>query len=499
VFAIAVGDALRDPAERAAIEPALGRLGFRQVSWIGEGEIDLHIQLVSIVDLRADEACGGLVGLADWSARLAEAEDQVQLLAPAPALALLAGLRLDLACLDAVPRQQDLVRLGVVFATAHAVAAAEAPNPALRFFHESEQARALALAAAFGPDLPPPSWLAPSLRQGLLDAQSAAQAGDGAPVVIGGKARGLWLDGQHVAAGFRRLGSGTHLLQATWGDDVVAARLLDIQPGKRLLVEVDPGGAARDQDDLPEELARLGPGVEPDPMLADLLGLLAEEADDALIVALGPTGPWVWGRGRGGLVRRDEAGAAAPGVRFEDLGEAPAPRVAPDRPDPLPFTVGLGPALLLCDLGGGDLEGLGGLAGGFTLDGRVSFARRFAAAVAVHPVARAATLPPGFDARWLWRAMIPLRVGLRYGAPTPRLGLELGPDLALLFLGAFDGAQVVEPLGALSVGLHLPLAPAFGLRFDLWAGLGNGVRAGGVQFVALAHPAPPPEGRAPGD
>ncbi|MFH1468148.1 MAG: hypothetical protein ABIO70_27425 [Pseudomonadota bacterium] len=490
VLAVTVEDGLRDPASQRDLDPLLGSLGYRQVSWMGAAELEARVTLVSVVDLRADEACAGRVALSDWSHRLEGAQEAVQLLDARGALAALSALGLDVACLDWVPRQQDLVLMALTTAEAHALAAADASNIGQRLFHEGEQAVALATAASFGPDLPPPAWLSPTLRQGLLDAKAAGASGRGAPAVFGGSTRSLWLDGQHVTSGFRRLTPGPHLLQATASQEVVAARVLQVGADQRLLVEVSPGERARRPEDLVEALHDLAPGVEPDPIAVDLVTLLAEEADDCVIVGLGPKGPLVWGRGRGGLVQRERSGAPAPAeVGFEDVGEAPAPRQRPARLPPIPWTIGVGPGLLAGGYGEGDLEGLAGLSGGVGVDVRVSFARAFAAAASVQPVARAEALPPGYDAHWLWRALIPLRLGLRYGAPTARPGLEVGPDLGLLYFGRFDEMIELRPLGVLALGFHLPLAPSFGLRLEGWGGLGADTRAAGLRLSAVVHPA----------
>ena len=493
VFAVTVADALRDPSARRDLEPFLGSLGYRQVSWLGTMEIEERVTLVSVVDLRAEDACGGLVGLADWSSRLEGAQEAVQLLDAKAALAALTALGLDVACLQNVPRRQDLVLLALSTAEAHALAAADSKNIGQRLFHESEQAVALAMAASFGPDLPPPAWLSPTLRQGLLDAQAAGEQRGGVPVFLGGSARGLWLDGQHVPSGFRRLSPGPHLLQATQDQEVVAARLLQVTDDRRLLVEVTPGGPTLQPDDLLEALRVLTPGADPDPLAVDLLGLLAEDADDAVIVALGPQGPLVWGRGRGGLALRDPSeGAPRGGLTFGDVGEAPAPEKH-RRPPPVPWALGIGPGLLVGRYGDGDLEGLGGLAGGVGFDLRVSFAHAFTVAAAVQPVARAETLPPGYDDHWLWRALIPLRLGLRYGAPTTRPSFEVGPDLALLYFGRFEDGVEAVPMGVVALGVHLPLASSFGLRLEGWGGLGTEAWAAGLQLAAMAHPPAPPE------
>jgi hypothetical protein len=223
----------------------------------------------------------------------------------------------------------------------------------------------------------------------------------------------------------------------------------------------------------------------------DLLGLLAQEADDALILTLGPDGPRLWGRGRGGVVLRYPDGDLQPrAIGFADVGEEPAP-VQRARPDPLPWTLGAGPVLQWSNLGGAPIEGLGGLCGGVSVQGRLSLAQRFALAAAIQPVARVEALPPGYDDSWLWRAILPARLGLRVGAPTPRPHLEAGLDAGLLYLGRFRSHEA-RAMGLMAVGLFLPLSPRFGLRFELWGGLGGGFQAGGLQLAGEAHPAPPP-------
>ncbi len=490
-FLVPVGDNLREPAERQDLMPLLGSLGFREISWVDVADIERHIGLISITDMRADESCGGSVPLADWGARLGQAQEQVQLLAPEKALVALSALSLDMACLERVPRRGELVLLHLVSAEAHTMAAATTQDVGVRLYHQGEVEHALAMAAGFGPDLPPPTWLAPELSQRLLDLQQDFTTGAQVPLFIGGSPKGLFLDGARISTGFRRVTPGQHLVQATWGEDVVAARLIHVLPGRRTVLRVTPGEPALEPEELVVQLQRLAAGAEPHPLLVDLLGLLAQDADDALIVTLGAEGPMIWGRGRGGVVLRYPNGDLAPrALGFEDVGGEPAPAER-TRPDPLPWTLGAGPVLQWTNLGGAPIEGLGGLCGGLSIQGRLGFARRFAVAAALQPVARVEALPPGYDVSWLWRAIIPVRAGLRVGAPVPAAHLEGGLDAGLLYLGRFRSHEA-RAMGVASVGLFLPLSPRFGLRFELWGGLGSGFQAGGLQLTGETHPAPPP-------
>ncbi len=489
VFLVPVGEGLREPAERQVLMPLLGNLGFREVSWVELADIEQHVALQSIVDLRADEACGGNVALEDWLSRLAGAQEQVQLLAPERALTALSALNLDAACLGQVPRQSDLVLLALVTAEAHAMAASSSHDVGIRMFHSDELQHALGVAAGFGPDLPPPSWLGPDLSARLLELQD--RYADSVPAYFGGTAKGLWLDGRQITTGFRFIAPGPHLVQATWGKDVVAARMIHAIPSRRTIVRVTPGELAVDPEEITIELQRLGAGAEPAPLLADLLGLLAEDADDALIIGLSQDGPVIWGRGRGGVVKRYPDGDLQPrAVSFGDMGDDPAPPPI-QRPDPLPWTLGAGPAMLWSNLGGVPIEGLGGLTGGLSVQGRLTFAQRFAVAAALQPVARVEALPPGYDASWLWRAIIPMRAGLRVGAPKPTVHVEAGLDAGLLYLGRFRDHEA-RVVGVGSIGLFVPLAPRFGLRTELWAGMGSDLVTGGLQLTGEAHPAPPP-------
>ncbi len=491
VYLVPVGEGLREPAERRALDPLLGSLGFREVSWVDLADIETRVGLISIVDLRADEACGGNIALADWTARLATAQEQVQLLAHELALVELSALSLDTACLDQPPRQVDLVLLALVTAEAHSMAATTVLDAGIQSFHRDELQHALEVAAGFGPDLPPPSWLAPELGERLRAHQARSIDGGSVPAFFGGTARGLWLDGKQITTGFRRLTPGQHLIQATWGKDVVAARFIHVLPGRRTIVRVTPGELAIEPEELVLELHRLAAGAMPHALLGDLLGLLAEDADDALILGLGPDGPLIWGRGRGGVVLRYPGGDLAPhAIGFEDVGEEPAPP-RPVRTPALPWTLGAGPALFWSNLGGMPIQGVGGLAGGVSVQGRITLLRPLVLAAAVHPIARVEALPPGYDASWLWRAMIPARAGLRLGAPVPRVHVEGGVDAGLLYLGRFR-EQELRVLGIGALGLFVPLAPRFGLRVELWGGAGSGFAATGLQLAGEGHPAPVP-------
>ncbi len=496
VFLISATDALREPAERDKLGPLLGTLGYRQVSWIDLADIESRVGVVAITDMRSDESCGRAVSLEGWSRGLDSAQEAVQLLAADRALEELSALNLDVVCLAQVPRQADLVLLGLITAEAHGLAAAGAQDFGIRMFHQEEQQHALAMAASFGPDLPPPSWLPPAMRASLLEMQAGYGADSSAPVYLGGSPKGLWLDGRQITTGFRRLNAGQHLVQATWGKDVVAARMLQVQPGRHTLVRVTPGDLAEGSEDLIIALQRLAAGAEPDPVVADLLSLMAQEADDALVVGLGPDGPQLWGRGRGGVVLRYPGGDLEPrSTGFADLGDEPAPPPVA-RPDPLPYTLGLGPALFWSNLQGGVTDGLDGVHGGVGLQTRITLARRLALAASLHPVARAQALPSGYGERWLWRAMIPGRLGLRLGAPVPSIHLEVGLDGGLLYLGRFEQHEL-RGLGIGSVGIFVPLAASFGLRFELWAGGAPGLVSAGLHLAGEGHPTPPPAGERP--
>jgi len=491
VFVIPVGDELREPYQRQALEPLVGSLGYDRVSWVELSDIEELVDVASVVDRRAEQACGGPVALSEWSARLTQAQEQLQLLEFGAAMGALAALELDVACLGDVPRRADLFLLGVVMAEAHHLASAGTTDAGVRMFHASEVRHGLRLAATFGADLPPPSWLVPELNVQLLDTQASFSLEETVPVFLGGSAKGLFLDGKHVTTGFKRLSPGAHLVQATVGQRVVAAGLIESSPGRRLMIRVTPAQPPLMPADLSIALRRLEREELAEPFLADLLGLLAGEADDALVAVMRADGPALWGRGKGGMVLRypfTEDGGP-PALSFDDLGQQPAPLQRPARPDPFPWTLGLGPCLWGSDLQGAHLDGLGGLAGGLALDARVTLSRRLAAAAVLQPVARAEPLPAGYDARWLWRAIIPLRTGIRVGPPAPALSFEAGADLGLLYLGRFR-EQEFRLLAVLAAGLYLPLAPVVGLKVEAWAGLGNDLVAGGLQLVAVAHPPP---------
>lgn len=478
-----------DPAARRhEVLAALAVLGHDDVTWLTPQELGRRMSVVAVVDRRGETACGGPVSREAWSGRLEEAQERLQLLDLAGALALLSALELDVACLGEVPRRGDLFLLGLVMAEAHAVAGRAADDPDRRRFHQVEVDHGLGLAATYGGDLPPPSWLSPVLAQRLVANRTRTAMEATVPVYVGGVTRGLWLDGLHVTTGLRRLAPGRHLVQATGDAGVEAAGLVEVEEGRPLLVVVTPGEPPVDLSTLVQGLLAPPPDAPP-AHLSGVLELLALDGREAVLVAPGPGGLQVWGRGGGTPVLREpRQRSAPPAPTFADLGLEPAPRT---RDEPLPrWSLGVGLGGGATNLGGGALEGLGGPAGGPVLQGRVALAGPWLAAVAVHPAARISTLPPGYDARWLVRAMVPVRAGVRASTPPSGLRAEAGLDGGLLYLGRFE-RQEVRLFLAPAVGLVVPLVGPLEARLEASGLVGTSFAGAAAALTLGIHETPP--------
>ena len=492
VVVVAAGAEMQQPMNRARVELLLGKAGYRSISWVSAADLERRVCMIPVVDMRASSACGGAVQVESWRQRLEGAHELLQMLDIDGALAELVDLELEVACLDGVPPQQDLFLLELVVADAHRLAAASERELGLRFFHQGESEHALRTAATFAADLPPPAWLDPELGDLLAAIQSSYAFEDAVSAVIWGEGRGLWLDGVQVGTGARSLSPGRHLIQSAPDGRVIAGGVVDVEPGSLLLIQVTPRTPPLMAADLDLALHELAMGEGDEPILNHLLSLLGRGGHEALIVALLQDGVHIWGRGSGNLFmrypgpleqeirKRNPATGSSASASIEQ-GPQRLPVVVPV--EVLPWRLGAGPAFFASGLGGGNLEGLGGPAGGLAVSARYSVGSAWAVAATVHPVARVEPLPVGYDDNWLVRVMVPGRVGVRYGPPRDRPGGEVGVDGGLVYMGRFERRQELRAFGALAAGVAVPMASGVCISAEAWLGMGVGWSLGGLQLL----------------
>lgn len=488
--------------DREEVEEALDGLGIRDVNWVLPEDLVANTRLMTVSDRSADSDCGGPVELERWRTGVEGAHRRLEMLDVPGALADLAALEVDIPCLDAVPSRKDLFVYALVRADAQRLAAESAP-PEARDLYDGELRYAMGMAASYGTDLPPPGWLDPGLARTLATLQTDYSEERSVPVVVWGEGRGLWIDGELASPGFRLMAPGRHLVQSAPGGIVVAAaQVVEVTEGRRYLVQVKQGALSVMAEDVEPAIRGVADGRAPAAFLPELLALLGGTNGDGLLAVRSDDGVQVWGRGGASLVLRHPRRTTTPVAGRDeapDRDEPDPPEVPEARllslPRPRPadmrdvhrFRVGVGPAMQGSTLSGGHLEGLGGWTGGFQVSGRVTVWGPFAGAVIVSGVARGIPLPASYDENWLFRAMIPGRLGIRYGVPSSEVSVEGGLDLGVLYLGHFDRHDA-RIFGAAAGGISVPLSDHAAFGAEGFFGVGTGFIVGGGGVVVGYNP-----------
>ncbi len=431
-----------------------------------------EVRVVALDRRTEDAGCGGPIWVEDWLGRVLQAEEAVQLLDFNGALALVNELELEVGCLERVPVREDLLRLHLVAASA-ALLASKTSNETMQRFYADRLVLAAQAARGLGDDLLLPPGLDPAIQRLVETVEIPAAV----PVAAGGDGGRVFVDGQPVGRSGARMVPGMRLVQVR-GDggatEVTAALLYPLE----LPTVLYAGSLGRDQ--LARDLTATAQGLGASLLLRTLERLLDE---DLLVADVDPRGVTL--RALDGTVI-GRAPASAPPAQpvgpaserevvlawYERFGFGGADR---------PLVVGAGLAsswTRLVDPVAGDL---GGLAGGFALWLRVPTPTWLTLAATAHPVAHREPLPDGYDADWLYRATVPVRLGVRVEGTWDALRWEAGVDGALVVLGGFDGEQRALPGAAVAAAVTRPVIDRrFALRLEGHGMLGVNVVGGGV-------------------
>ncbi len=435
-------------------------------------QIREQVRVISLARRSDDAGCGGPVRLEDWLAGLVQAEAFVQLLDFNGALDRVNELELESACLDQVPQRGDLQRLHLVAASAALLASWDA-SEAVRTSNDERMVQAARAARSLGDDLLLPAGLDPQIEE-LLETVELPKA---VPVAATGPGGRVYVDGVPLARSGARLVPGLRLVQVQGNGgpiEVTAATLYPLARSSLLYAGTLP------EDRLAQDLAAVGQGLPASELVRALERLLGLPL---LVAHLGPGGVTVW-TPEGTRLGETEPEALA----IEVSPTAAVREVDPGWVDR--FTVGgkgrtrvIGAGVssawtTLKDPVAGDLSGL---VGGLALWLRVPTSSWVTLAVTLNPVASRAPLPDGYDADWLYRAWIPLRVGLRVEGTLDDRRWEVGVDGLAAWLGSYEEAPRVLPGVAVAGSVTRPVIDQrFALRLELNGVAGIGFAGGGV-------------------
>ncbi len=424
------------------------------------------------LDRRAEDAgCGGPIWLEDWQARVDRVEVDVQLLDFNGALAGVSQLELEVGCLDRVPDRQDLLRLHLAAATA-ALLASRTSNATMQRFYADRMVLAGETARGLGDDLLLPTGVDPAVQR-LVDSVTLPPA---VAVAVAGPGGQVFVDGLPLGRSGARLAPGLRLVQLRSGDgatEVTAASLYPLE----LPTLFHAGPLRRDQ--LAEDLAAVAQGLPASELVRALDRLLG---GDLAVAWLSPRGVSV--RGLDG-VPLDVPGGEGQQASGTSAAEREVVLTWADRwgiggPD-RPLVVGLGLCSTWTTLDDPVAGDLGGPAGGIAVWLRVPTRSWVTVAATLHPVARREPLPDGYDADWLYRATVPVRVGVRAEGTFDDRRWEVGVDGVLWALGPYAGAQRVIPGLALAGAVTRPVIDSrFALRLEGHGLAGIGVVGGGL-------------------
>jgi len=454
-------------ARAETVREALATRGHPDVVLITEAEFAAAAQFVRVVGLPDSDECERRVAIDDWRHRFEAARARFRLLAFGDALAELVALDVELVCLATPPATSDLFRLELGLAEANTfLAQAAAQDPGRRQFHEDEAARALQRAARFGAALSAPADLSPEVLAAFDAARRGTAEADPPRVVVTGP-------GARVGARF----NGRPLPDIPF-DGVDGANLVQAADGARVTA------AARVRLTERRTLVWLAAEGEGPVSVADALTAFVEHragADDIGLVAA--AGRLV---GDGATVLFVEPQAL--GVRVwagegDTLVELSAPSRTPTD-GAWRFALGAGPSAGWSSIGGGALEGLGGLNAGFSMHGRAAVTPWMALALTVDPWAVGAPITPEEGSGTIFRATVPARVGVRFGKRTRALSVEGGAEAGAQYFGVFDERGEAVPrmsfLVAGAVGLSGAITPRAAVRAQGWFGGGLGYVCGGA-------------------
>lgn len=452
------------PADETRVRAALAKAGLEDVALIAPDAFAAAIDVVSVT--APPEDCAGAVEMEAWRVRFGAARDRFQLLEFQTSLKDLVALEVELGCLTSPLAASDLLRLQLAMAEAHSfLGKAAGKDKAKGAFHAGQAEAALERAAVFGASLAAPAEVSPEVLAAYDAVRTrSAEAQDPRVMVAGPGARvGARFNGRPLTDGAFETVAGTNFVQASSGLAVTAAAVVHLAPRSRTLLWLSPGGTPRTRGDVVRQIVAFSRGAdspEGRALLAAAARLLGERG---LVVFV------VEGADRVELWRAAGDTLAPFGIQ--------APRRAPV--DEWRGVLGIAAGGGWSNPDGGDLAGLGGPNVGFGLYGRVRVNPLLSLAATVHPnlVAESLTVEQGGGT--LFRATIPMRLGIRFGKARRAIAPEAGVDAGMHYFGTFDEVRASFLLVG-AVGVSGAVSPGAALRLEVFGGMGLGYGVAGA-------------------
>ena len=153
--------------------------------------------------------------------------------------------------------------------------------------------------------------------------------------------------------------------------------------------------------------------------------------------------------------------------------------------------IGAGPTIGWSNVSDGPLDGLDGIHVGAGVYGRVGVTDLVALSAFFDPWAVASPIAEDQGGGTLFRAAVPVVVGVRFGPRTRKAAFEVGADVGLQTFGHFEVRG--EPQDRLSfyadaaVGVSAAVSPGAGVRLQGWLGPGLGYLEGGASLSLEAR------------
>ncbi len=462
-----------------ADEPDAGERALRRLDSVDAAravtlsQLQDEVRVVGLDRRAEDVGCGGPIWVEDWLARVDLVEAAVQLLDFNGALSLVAELELEVGCLDRVPERTDLQRLHLAAAGAADLASRTAGDTMQRFYADRLMLAARA-ARSLGDDLLLPPGLDPRIQR-LVETVDLPQP---VRVAAGGTDGRIFVDGLPIGRSGARLSPGLRLVQVLGGEgpaEVSAASLYPLS----LPTVLFAGPLRRDQ--LAEDLVAVGQGLPATALVRTLGRLVTEEVVVADVSARGVT----LHRLDGSVVRSTSGEASSSPSSTGPAAEREVVLAWYERfgfgGKDRPVVVGAGLSAVWTTLNDPVAGDLSGPAGGVGVWLRVPTPSWVTVAATVHPVAQREPLPPGYDADWLYRAQVPVRLGLRVEGRFDDRRWEAGADGLVVVLGDYGGTQRVVPGVALAGAVTRPVIDSrFALRVEAHGLVGRNLVGGGV-------------------
>ena len=222
-FVVLVPNGEDGPSNRSAVARALDEHGLELERLVTPRSLAALVQVVSIREGLVDLACLERVSLDEWRGGLDRAKMEVQTFRPARALSLIEGLEDELVCLDGVPERKAFQELIVN----RSISLSMLGRDEMLLRESMEQIH------AWVGDLAPPVGLPPDLQLYLQE----SEVRQGVRVSASGPVGELFLDGERLAAGAVRRGTGLHFLQLVdpGTGRVSSAQMVELEEGIALI------------------------------------------------------------------------------------------------------------------------------------------------------------------------------------------------------------------------------------------------------------------------